>query len=401
MRFRGSMLAVCLALTAPAMGAEWTGLGDGTNWNDGDNWASGFPPLTSEYVEIATGNPVHSGDLLRAADTLVTGAGNLTVNGRFRNGDGGPATFTFSSNGTLTVNGNYFMAGRTAPSTFHQTSGTVNVNLDRGFFVSDGSGATGSTLRLSGGTMYVNMYGDYNELHNVRIGKEGDPTKKDLFLIDGGTFIVENNKDGNGRRFYIEGNARFQVDSGSATISNFQYLIVGRKDGSDQVAEMIINGGSVSASLTALVVGGFNDGLLEVNGGSLTLTAGDLWIADSHPNRKGDVIQIGGIIDIAGNVVVGREVNAIGSYTMSGGQLIASNIVLGNGIGTFNFNGGQIILDGDRTDILNEIWFNAVAGTFATYNAQTNTTLIAVPEPASLALVGLGGLMMLRRRTVS
>jgi MprA protease rhombosortase-interaction domain-containing protein len=93
----------------------------------------------------------------------------------------------------------------------------------------------------------------------------------------------------------------------------------------------------------------------------------------------------------------------VATYNMFGGMLTAPNILQGNPNSTadFNFHGGTItILGKDRTDILNDPWFNDLSpGAVATFDG-TDTTIVGIPEPASallLIIAGLAGFAVRRR----
>lgn len=390
-----------LLLAMSSFGAtNWVG-STSNDYTVSGNWDSGVPaPFIPGTISSGTAEfiPASPGLFELDYDLTIDGTGTLTVdNARLLNGRGGSATLTLADSGTLNQTGNYFIVGQNSNGTFNQTGGTLNVDVDRGFFISDGAGKA-SSYNLSGGVANVNLSGSYNsDLHNLWIGRT---TESDTFTVsNNATFNLTNtNAAASQRRFYISGDSSFQVDGGTVNVDDFQYFIVGRGRIAG-TSKFILNDGQVDLDLNlAMVVGGGEEGQVQVNGGDLTLSQGDIWLGDSGATTLGEMIQTAGDVVVSnGNIVLGRNALSRGEYTLSGGTLFAQDIELAND-GEFNFNGGVLTLAGDRTDLISETWFNATAGTFATYDATADLTTIAVPEPGSLALLGLGGLLIARRR---
>ena len=162
--------------------------------------------------------------------------------------------------------------------------------------------------------------------------------------------------------------------------------------------------------------GSVQDHVITISGGHLK----DRGVTILGYDNNTTVNQSGGILETIAFTALGRFA-ASTEYNMSGGQwLIGSDPPGGNGNlyilgntpgccdgydpsnpGVLNFSGGEIVImaeDWSATgfDIVGQPWFNAPNGAVASFDGSGTT--VTVPEPASLALMGLGGLMMLRRR---
>jgi hypothetical protein len=386
--------------TLPVHAASiWTGnVGDYTT---GTNWNPAGVPTASTGIEINSGAATNNGNLNRAANSLIGGGALIISNGRFLNASGGAATVTITD-GSLQQTGNYFIVGLNNAGTLNQSGGTVTANVDRGFFLSDGGSSSG-TYNLTGGTLNVNMSGSYDiNNHVFDIGRAGS---SDLLHINGGAMTVTNtNPATTDRRLYIKRNSTFQVTSGSAVIDNFRFFIVGR-DNPGTTANALFHGGTTTMSLSdAFVMGGGGDAYALVSAGTLAVnrvggTGGNLWLNDGGTTNSAIFEQTGGIVSFEGDILLGRTSTGSARYLMGGGTLFANNILTGLGPDSeFQFTGGQISLAGDRTSILGESWFAAVPGTFATYNATLDRTLLITPEPSVILLSALGLAALITRR---
>ena len=405
LRNLAALSVLAIATTAVAQDRTWTGSGDGTNWSDAANWNPDFTPIAGDSVLINTGSVNYDvdGNFVRNDLTTLNGTGTLNIIGkRFLIGGEPGASFTVADNASLVHDGEYFLIGLNNSGDFNQTGGTVTSTVSRGWFLSDNPVDTVSTYDLTGGSLNVTLTGNGgNDLYNVRIGKNDS---NDLFTIAGGDAVFTSANDQNNQRFYLQGDSQLELDSGSLTVNEFRFFSLGRDDAG--IAAMTVNGGTFNLNLNenqdlrAFIVGGPGadgnaNGLLTVNGGSINVVDGGMWLGDGS---TGTVDQMAGDILLDADLVLGR--NTLGFYNMTGGTLDATNIVLGNAADSlFTFGGGTITLDGDQTSLLSETWFNATNGASANYNPALDTTVITVPEPATAGLLlGVGVLAMRRRR---
>lgn len=428
------VLATGAFLTGASAQSTWTG-GTG-NYDTPGNWnPSGVPALTDEVI-INTGTATRTGsdnnNLTRRATTTIDGGSLVLDNVRFLNAEGGATTFNMDS-GSLTQNAStYFIVGRSAAGTFNQSGGLVDVTVGRGFSTTDGHGSAQGTYNLTGGTLDIKMnkFGadaDTNELFNFWIGRTGNANAAlfDTFYVNGGTMLLDvTGPAAATRNMLIARNSVFQVDSGSVSMDNLRSVVVGARRGTgaggavfgDKNPQFLVNGGTTEINVsTGFVVGSATNGTLTVTDGSLTIgqvggVGGELRLgetgattsivtADLDSTTTSTVNLTGGILDVEGDIVLSINAFNTSTFNMSGGLLFANDIYAGAGTAAFNFTGGTIRLIGDRTDILSESWFAATPGSFATFDAVNDWTIVAIPEPSSAALFVLSalGFLALRR----
>ena len=156
--------------------------------------------------------------------------------------------------------------------------------------------------------------------------------------------------------------------------------------------------------------GSVQDHVITISGGHLK-DAGGVTILGYDFNTT--VNMSGGILESAGLLAIGRS-GTTTEFNMSGGQLLigaggTANIWMPGGDGQYgtpgvlNFSGGEIAITGQDwsaggRDILGQAWFNDQSGNAQAVWDGATTTVSLIPEPTSLVLMGLGGLMILRRR---
>ncbi len=338
---RHTLLASSLALSASAA-TEWTGAAD-NDYNNALNWNPNLVPAATEDVAIATGAPVRNGNLERGAATDLSGDGQLSIqNGRFINGTGSAASFQMDG-GVFNQTGNYFLVSTNRPGSFVQTAGVVNSTVDRGWFMSDSAESSG-TYELAGGELNVSTSGSFNGNGNyaVHIGKNSG---NDLLRVNGGSAVFTATEVNT--RTYVSRGARIEVNSGTLAFNGFRFIAVGRDGDATTTSRMVINDGVVTAdgipSDGAVVIGNGNTGEISLNGGSLNLLTGPLWVGDGPAG--GSYSQSAGSLALDnGQIVVGR--NGWGTFTLDGGTASARNIQLNRDDAVLNLNGGTLTVEG-------------------------------------------------------
>lgn len=390
------ILLTALWLQTLPLTAQFFWVGGSGEYADGGNWSSGAVPAASDEAVIGQGTAEITGTdtfFERAAATMLDGGHLILNNLRFLNARGLPATFTVTEGGLL-HEGTYFIIGNTASGTFVQDGGTVQTEVSRGFFISDGGGDS-SEYRLNGGSLSVNLSGTYTtDLNNVWIGRGG---QEDRFRVEGGDAVFSNTGVVPAeRRLYLSRDGQLEVTDGSLELENFESVVVGHpRSGAHGTPEFVLTGGQTVLELRdAFIVGGGLNGRLRISGGDLELAAiegsgGNLRIGDAAGITSALVEQSGGSVSVAGDVVLGANAEAAGSvFHLSGGSLAVSSLAAGPAPDSvFVYTGGSITLLGDAREVLNASWFKAGPGTVAVFVSGTAQTFITqTPGSALLEL---------------
>ena len=240
----------------------------------------------------------------------------------------------------------------------------------RGFKLSNGSGTSPCVLTVTGGSL--TFTGDKMELGTGN-GGEG------ILNMSGGSALAS---DG-----IIVGNwqavgATFNMSGGTFT------------------SQVLTSPGT--GWWDQFVVGNEVPGTLNMSGGAIIAT-GDMIL--SRANGSSTVNMTGGTIDISGTIHASYGNKKPVDFNLGGGVVTAGELVM-KSRGKLDLTEGVMILDGNvEGDINAYITAGLITGydgtgtVSAVFDAISDTTtLSAIPEPATMMLLSLGSLALLRRR---
>lgn len=423
---------------ASAATRTWDNEGGDNRWDNALNWSNdSIPGGLSDHARI----------VLAGADECLIDAAVTAEPKNVWVGYEGAAGDLRMTGGLFTPNNTH--VGRASVGRFFLSDGTVNTtNL---MHVGDDPGGVG-TFTMSGGIMNLgNSDVDWQALHIGRDGATGSATISGGVLHTG-TVNVGNQLDSVGSLVVSGGtistgelgntsalNVASSGATGTATISDgvinvSGYLNVG--NGRDVTDELVTASNGLLEMLGGTINIGFADtgldwrdlrlghnegtGVMNMSGGTININGGikvgstniqiieDPYEEILHPGT-GTLTMTGGLISAAdANALEIGVLDSTGWVDLLGGTIMVGDLVIGEN-GGMNITAGTLILEGDKQatilGYLNDgsiTAYGGLAGAELLYDFNTTnegkTTVAAIPEPATIALLGLGALVLLRRR---
>jgi fibronectin-binding autotransporter adhesin len=337
----------------------------------------------------------------------VTNNGTINVNDDWIViGRGGMGKLTLTS-GTITKAGaNNFAAGDSAGTgVVEHTGGTLAINNGE-FFVGNGVNATGTynlgtgatvsvanwsvigrdggngTFIMSGGTFNKTGGGNFSVANGGNSTGQATHTGGDL-NITGGEFFVGNGNGSNA--IYDLGNA------GNVTVNS--WIAVGRERSN---GTLNITGGTLTkngATDTHFIIASgdnTNQGILNLSGGLVNITAGELWVGEGS-NGAANISSNGELRASAVQVAKNNTIHP-GTLRLNGGTLRTSRIYGGAGVSTVEFNSGLIQATANQTNFLDNIDTADIKSGGAVIDTNGFNIGIGNADTTGQILTGTGGL---------
>jgi hypothetical protein len=439
---------------------SWANPSSSGNWSDAANWTPAVSPNGAYSVTLPTGSETITLDISPTIDgltldsgaslqtdagvSLTTGSlnnsggifflsgGNLTANGVITNsnnfyaGEGttvslannvsnsgtfyaGYAGGNNNGNGTVTVTGTFDNTGALALNNGSDVvnvnalvnQGTVNVGGGSALNVTGGGPgvtdvAAGTVYALTGSFSVINGGVTTSAIANLA-SVEGTLVLQSGQTYDFGPLTNSNSfYTGQGTTVSVAGNVTnsgtfYAGYAGGNNNGNGTVTVTGTFDNTGALA---LNNGSDVVSVNTLV----NQGTVNVGGGALLGVGSGSFAASSGYQQLAN----GTFDEIIGGAGTYGVADIDGPMTLNG----TLDVTLDNGFTptlgeSFTFlDGSADDMSGDYASVVGQpfsggqwqVTYDNAAGTV------TLTAITAIPEPASLTLLGVAGFMMLRRR---
>ncbi len=350
---RSILTSVCLLMVlfgaaGPALAVNiWVNNAANGNWADGvNNWTDGVTPATTDawLISPTVGTAVISGG---SAETVAA----YMVVGQ---GQSGTTDLEIRDTSSLNVAGGPIYMGNGS-------------NID----------AVGEIRLRDSASLTVNGFIDMGQFPNCKNNVYASGSSS--LNVPGGLFV--GNNVGTIGVLDLSGNS--VTSTGSVIVGQQGYATLDVSENAVLNVASNLNIGNYIAAST---------GIANISGGTIT---SDTFLVGGL--GSGTLNMSAGVINVAGEFSVAGGDN-FGHVQLDGGTITAAELVL-NTVGTMQITGdGMMILEGaDWTIEMEDYLFSGQLDATVRFDGA-NTVLTAVPEPASLMLLSLGGFLIRRKK---
>jgi len=367
----------------------WDNEGKDNRWDNVLNWSANKIPGEADVARIVLADTG-----LCLIDSAVTAkVKNLHVG--YLDGTTALAGDLRMTGGSLTMLA-ASTVGRAATGRFYMEGGTVSTTGT--WDIGDDIGGVGSLI-MSGGTMSIGPDTSVDPVATkaMRIGGDGATGSATLsggILNVSGHLTIGANVGADG---VTASNGLLDMLAGMINVGtelNNRDFRVGYRDATGTAN---ISGGTINI-LGDLIVGGT---FIEV--------IADPYQEIPHPGT-GKLKMTGGLISVADANAVKIGLNgSVGWVDLLGGTIMAGDLLIGTPGSSLNIAEGTLILAADQTEKIRTLIqtglltaYGGAAGAYCQYDYDIanpgKTTVTAIPEPATVALLSLGILALRRRR---
>ncbi len=385
-------------------------------WDTAANWSNNKMPVVADTARIVKAGAdecriqaftaeinklqlgYHDGTTAFAGDLRILTDGSLKIATESPIGLKSQGRL-YIEGGTLTIDA-VLAVGRNLDGLGHLYMSGGALTTGNTLEVGDGLGAVGH-LVMSGGTVNVGLPGGNV---NMRIGNEGGIG---FATVSGGVL----NNSGN----LVVGRARNVTDEVETPSEGLLTVLGG-----------IINVGGATNPSDLSIGKQYGKGVLEMSGGVINV-AGDVYVGENvvqiieDPYQEiprpgiGRLTMTGGLISISdGNSLLIGTDGSTGLVELVDGLIMAGGLEIGppGSGGKMDIRAGTLVLNGNQMDYVLDLITAGLLTAYGTngsgpviqwqydYNVRNpdRTTVSVIPEPATLILLSLGGLVLRHRK---
>jgi autotransporter-associated beta strand protein len=380
---------VTLATALTSTGGSLTKLGAGTLTLTAANTYTGGTTISAGTVSVGNGSITGSivGDVANSGTLTFNRSNDLTYGGVIS----GTGAVSKSGGGTLTLTGASTYTGGTTISAGTLSLGSANaigtsgtVTFGGGTLQYSASNTSDNSARFSNAASQ--QYSIDTNSENVTLASNLTSTGGSFTKIGAGTLTLTGNNSYDGGTTVSEGKL---VVNGSISTSTTIVSSGATLGGSGTVGALTINSGG-------FVTPGNSPGILTVNGNYTQAGEYTAEIADTNAGSGYDQINVLGTVDITSGSLVA---SFSGSYAQNDLLFILLNDDTDAINGTFaGYAQGATFASYGYMDW--QISYTADSGN-GTFTGGNDIAIMAIPEPSSCTVAGIGLAMLLGRRSRS